>query len=231
MADMIFLSGVSKRFGDNIVIRDISFNVKKGEVYSIIGPNGVGKSTLLKIIAGILKQDEGQVKVYGKTTLVPQNDLLLPWMTLEENITFPLRIMGVDKKEAETKAWELSVMLGFEKYLKTYPKHASGGTRRKVAIARGLALGANIVLLDEPFIGLDISSATSLLNTIKKLKGKLTIIMVSHQLYELAELSDRVALLDGSPGTIKREVILEEYTLSKKIEILKELLLGMGISR
>jgi len=231
MADVISLSGVSKRFGNNIVIRDVSFNVGKGEVYSIIGPNGVGKSTLLKIIAGILKHDEGEVIVNGKTSLVPQNDLLLPWMTLEENITFPLRIIGVDKKEAETKAWELSVMLGFEKYLKIYPKHASGGTRRKAAIARGLALGANIILLDEPFIGLDISSATSLLNTIKKLKGKLTIIMVSHQLYELAELSDRVALLDGSPGTIKREVILEEYPLSKKIEILKELLLGIGVSR
>ncbi|MEB3778804.1 MAG: ATP-binding cassette domain-containing protein [Desulfurococcales archaeon] len=215
------LRGVSISYGRLEVLREVDLRVEEGELYSIIGPNGSGKSTLLKVIAGILKPERGTVRVEGVTSLVPQNDQLLPWMTLLDNIILPLKLRGYPEEEARGKAVEIAEQLGFKEHLSKYPKHASGGTRRKAAISRALIMGAEILLLDEPFTGLDITSSTSLSTALSKLKGRVTIIMVSHQPYEIAELSDRVGVLWGKPATLIEEARLNGLDIGDRIRILR----------
>ncbi len=189
-----------------------------------MGPNGSGKSTLLKAIAGIIKPDSGLLRVRGTTSLVPQNDQLLPWMTLIENIMLPLKLKGLPRGEIEERIIELAEQLGFKEHLYKYPRHASGGTRRKAAITRALITGADILLLDEPFTGLDIASSASLASALLKLRGKVTIIMVSHQPYEIAELSDRVGILWGKPSTLVEEARLDGLDIGDRIRVLRELI-------
>ena len=207
MDELIVVRDLRKSFSDGPVISGISFELKRGEVLGIVGPNGAGKSTLLRIIAGIIEADSGTVEVRGKIGYTPQDNLLLPWFNLEENILLAAKLSGVKEREAMERLASIAEKLGIGEHLKKRVRDVSGGTARKAAIARSLIISPDILILDEPYTGLDRDSIGSLQSSLKRLREeRMGMIIVSHQLGELAEISDRVIVLSHRPAKIVKEI-------------------------
>ncbi len=203
--EAIVVDKVYKWFGRELVLNGVSLSVSRGEAIGIVGPNGCGKTTLLRIITGVLKPDSGRVIVRGSIGYVPQDNVLLPWLTIEGNIELGLKIRGLSRSVRREKVRGASKLLGISEYLSMYPLRVSGGTARKASIARALVLDPDILLLDEPYTGLDAKSIESLQSSLKKLKGKVTMIIVSHQIRELAEVVDRIVVFSHKPTVVERE--------------------------
>jgi len=195
---VIRLAGVSVEFGGREVLSGVDLEVHKGEFVAIIGPSGGGKSTLLRLIAGLLKARQGTVEVVGRPAMVFQDYRLLPWRTVEQNIRLPIELTGRGRIETH---------LGMKPYLKLYPHQLSGGMKARVAIARALAQDAEVLLMDEPFAALDALVRERFNLELKQLHertGK-TIVFVTHSIREAVYLADRVVVLTGG----KIEAILE----------------------
>ncbi len=188
----IRISHVSKSFGKLKVLDDLNFEIKKGERILIFGPTGIGKTTILKMIAGILKADGGSVEVKGTVGYVFQEPRLLPWKTAVENINLVLS----DRKKA--KEWLEKVGLkGFENH---YPNSLSGGMKQKVALARALAIEPQILLLDEPLSGLDFKARDEILSLLDKIlsANRSTVVYVTHNMKEVSNFTDKVLVLPYS---------------------------------
>ncbi|MGB9785202.1 MAG: ABC transporter ATP-binding protein [Fervidicoccaceae archaeon] len=217
MDELIVVRDLRKSFSDGPVISGISFELKRGEVLGIVGPNGAGKSTLLRIIAGIIEADSGTVEVRGKIGYTPQDNLLLPWFNLEENILLAAKLSGVKEREAMERLTSIAEKLGIGEHLKKRVRDVSGGTARKAAIARSLIISPDILILDEPYTGLDRDSIGSLQSSLKRLREeRMGMIIVSHQLGELAEISDRVIVLSHRPAKIVKEISWRNGNISWK---------------
>ncbi|HEU4743461.1 MAG TPA: ABC transporter permease subunit [Meiothermus sp.] len=191
----IRLEGVSVRFEGQEVLKGVDLEVKKGEFIAIIGPSGGGKSTLLRVIAGLL-QAEGTVEVEGQAAMVFQDYRLLPWRTVEENVRLPIELTGRGKVET---------YLGMRKVKHLYPHQLSGGMKARVAIARALAQDAEVLLMDEPFAALDALVRERFNLELKSLHARTgkTIIFVTHSIREAVYLADRVVVLkDGRIDTV-----------------------------
>ena len=193
------------------VIKDISFEVRKGEFLSIVGPSGGGKSTLLRILAGLLKQTGGSLELSSnssKMAMVFQNFAIFPWLTVYENIEFGLKMSGMPAGERGTIVREKIKEVGLTGFEDKYPKELSGGMRQRVGIARALAVNPEILLVDEPFSSLDSFTAEKLREDLLNiwLRYKMTVVMVTHLVEEAVQLSDRVLVLSQRPAAIKLEV-------------------------
>ncbi|WP_456369261.1 ATP-binding cassette domain-containing protein [Thermococcus sp.] len=206
---LVLVRNLEKSFNGEKILGGIDLDVERGEVVGIVGPNGTGKSTLVKILVGVEKPDSGEVSVSGSLSVVYQEDYLLPWKKLYDNICLGLRFKG-----KECKPVAIAEKLGIEGFLERYPKEVSGGTRRKAAIARALLLDFDVLILDEPFTGLDENSKETLISIIMELanSGK-AVLVVSHQLEELFRVAHRVYVLGGRPATVKK--ILRREALGK----------------
>ncbi|WP_373286820.1 ABC transporter ATP-binding protein [Vulcanisaeta souniana] len=202
------------------VLKDISFKVYSQEFVSIVAPTGTGKTTLLKIIAGLRKPDSGKVILMGeevrgptpKLAMIFQDFALYPWLTALENVELALLhrkdLSKEVRKEIARKYLELVGLSGFEDY---YPRELSGGMKQRVAIARALAAQPMVLLMDEPFANLDAITAEGLRAEIYNMvfneeSTVKAIVMVSHNLEEVVELSDKVIILGGRPASIIAEV-------------------------
>lgn len=196
---------VSKYFSEKLVLHHLNLHVLDHEIISIIGPSGVGKSTLFNIIAGLLTPSSGEVlldgesviDMPGKVSYMLQKDLLLPYKTIEENITLPLILQGVKKKEALQRANQLLEEFNMASVSKSYPKDLSGGMRQRIALLRTYLFSSNLILLDEPFSALDSFTKSEIhewyLNIHKKLS--LTTLFITHDIDEAIKLSDRIYIL------------------------------------
>ena len=225
---MIRIESVTKRFGGELVLNGVSVAVNRGEVVGVVGPNGCGKTTLLRIIAGIERPDEGTVEVRGRIGLVPQDDILLPWATLESNIGLGLKFRGVGGDELRRRVREVSRLLGIEEHLYKYPRQVSGGTARKASIARALVLEPDVLLLDEPYTGLDAFSISSLQTILKKLNREygVTMLVVSHQLGELTSIADRIYVLSHKPSRVKAIIDLKSMSESERLNAIYKTLVN-----
>ncbi|MBE6861793.1 MAG: amino acid ABC transporter ATP-binding protein [Ruminococcus sp.] len=229
---MLEVKNVSKSFGELCVLKDISFNVEKGEVVAIIGPSGSGKSTLLRCINQLEKASGGEIKVCGmnmlektengktvyasaktlrdirlKIGLVFQNFNLFPHMNVLRNITeAPVRVLKQNRADAEKKAMELLGKMGLSDKAKAYPCELSGGQQQRVSIARALALNPDMLFFDEPTSALDPELTGEILKVIKELAADgMTMVIVTHEMTFARDVADHVIFMEGG-------LIVEEGT-------------------
>ena len=202
---LLEIKNLKKSFGDNVVLKDISLNVEKGEVLSIIGPSGSGKSTLLRCITGLEEEDSGVINFDGTFGLVFQNFNLFPHHSVMKNITnAPLRVQKRDKDEVNDHARNLLKKMGLEDKENAYPCELSGGQQQRVSIARALAMNPDILFFDEPTSALDPELTGEILTVIKQLAAEhMTMVIVTHEMNFARNVSDTIIFMDGG-------VIVEE---------------------
>ncbi len=210
---------ISHSFGALAVLDDVSFEVAAGEVVAIVGPSGCGKSTLLSILGGLLLPTSGAAELRGSPprgslnplTFVFQDFALLPWCTVEGNVAFPLEIAGVPKSERQAQAAHFVALVGLSGFERRYPAELSGGMRQRVAIARTLASRPQILLMDEPFAALDEQTRVLLGDKVLAIQQELkqTTLLITHNLTEAVQLSDRVLVMTYRPGRVKRIVDID----------------------
>ncbi|MBP7319497.1 MAG: ABC transporter ATP-binding protein [Lachnospiraceae bacterium] len=210
---------ISQSYEGEAVISNISIQLKAGEIVCLIGTSGVGKTTLFHVLAGLTRPDEGQVLLEngeitgqaGKISYMLQKDLLLPYRTIEDNISLPLLIQGNSKKQARKQMEEYYSIFGLEGTAKKYPFQLSGGMRQRAALLRTYMFSQKVALLDEPFSALDAITKRQMhqwyLDIMKKIQ--LSTIFISHDMDEAIMLSDRIYVMAGKPGRIVGELSID----------------------
>lgn len=204
---MIKVEGLSKIYGDNIAVDGISFEVKGGQIYGFLGPNGAGKSTTMNIITGYLSPTSGTVEIngylMGKDTLkakqsigyLPEIPPLYPDMTVLEYLRFAASIKGIDKSERKKRVEEVMNATDIKKMENRLIKHLSKGYKQRVGIAQAILADPEVIILDEPTVGLDPEQIIEVRELIKSLKGKHTVIISSHILSEISATCDEVLVI------------------------------------
>ena len=214
------VKGVSKSFEQEQIIKDISIELREGEIVSLLGVSGGGKTTLFNIIAGLSEPEEGEVYLEnenitgkpGNVSYMLQKDLLLPYRTILDNVALPLIVRGMKKKEAREKAAGFFEEFGLTGTEKKYPSQISGGMKQRAALLRTYLFSEKVALLDEPFSALDMLTKSTVhewyLDVMEKIK--LSTLFVTHDIDEAILLSDRIYLLTGKPGTVTKEIVIKE---------------------
>ncbi len=204
---LLEVKNLKKSFDDNVVLKDISLNVERGEVLSIIGPSGSGKSTLLRCITDLETEDSGDIKFDGTFGLVFQNFNLFPHHSVMKNITnAPIRVQKRDKAEVFNHARDLLKKMGLQDKEDAYPCELSGGQQQRVSIARALAMNPDILFFDEPTSALDPELTGEILTVIRDLAAeKMTMVIVTHEMAFARNVSDKIIFMDDG-------VIVEQGT-------------------
>jgi NitT/TauT family transport system ATP-binding protein len=204
---MLHVEHLNKSYGETEAIGDVSFDVQAGELVCVVGPSGCGKTTLLKCISGLLAPTSGTVRVDGNLALVFQeySRSLFPWMTVRQNVAFPLRRKKMDKRERRELVERSLASVGLEHTLNRYPWQLSGGMQQRVAIARALAFKPQILLMDEPFASVDAQTRADLEDLVLEVRRnyEVTIVFVTHDIDESVYLSDRIVVLGPSPTSVQ----------------------------
>ena len=226
---------VSKTFDEEEIIKGISMYLEQGEIVSLLGASGGGKTTLFNIIAGLSNPDEGSVwleeeEITGKPgniSYMLQKDLLLPYRTILDNVALPLLVRGMKKKEAREKAAAYFDQFGLAGTEKKYPAQLSGGMKQRAALLRTYLFSGEVALLDEPFSALDMLTKQSIhewyLGVMEKIQ--LSTLFITHDIDEAILLSDRIYLLTGKPGEITKEIVIaEQKPRSKDFSLSEEFL-------
>jgi NitT/TauT family transport system ATP-binding protein len=213
---VVSLRNVSKIFSNGtLALSDMSLDVQQGEFLSLLGPSGCGKSTALRIIAGLGAPSTGSIawpasKINSKglpegdVGFVFQEPTLMPWQTVFGNVYLPLRLKGVSKAEARPAVMETLASVGLADFETSYPRELSGGMKMRVSIARALVTGPKLLLMDEPFAALDEITRQKLNDDVLRLwrNSAVTIIFVTHSVFESAFLSNRIVVMKARPGQV-----------------------------
>jgi NitT/TauT family transport system ATP-binding protein len=196
----------------------VSFRVLQGDRFVVVGPSGCGKSTLLKAVGGYLTPTEGEIRLKGERITKPgpdrimvfqEFDQLLPWMTVFQNVVFPLKTTGTLRgKAADERAMHYIEKVKLTDFAHSYPHTLSGGMKQRVAIARGMAMEPDILLMDEPFAALDALTRTRMQDELLSLwdETRFTVLFVTHSIPEAIKLGSRILLLSPHPGQVKAEI-------------------------
>jgi NitT/TauT family transport system ATP-binding protein len=209
----ISVSDAVKQFeGGVLAVDHVSFEATPGEFVSIVGPSGCGKSTLLRLIAGLIPLTGGTISVNGRDVTEPRQDValmfqrptLLPWRTALQNALLPPKLGGKLDAGAERQAYELLDLVGLNGFEHTYPRHLSGGMQQRVALARLLMVGVDVLLLDEPFAAVDQLTRERLNLELLRVHERMsaTALLVTHNITEAILLADRVIVMTPRPGRI-----------------------------
>lgn len=234
---MIKVKNLKKKFGEIEVLKDISLEVKKGEIYGIIGHSGAGKSTLLRCLNGLESYDTGSILIKDKEIkdlnkleirelrkdigMIFQSFNLLERKDVYENIALPLELWGYKKEQVKERVLELLKLVDLENKIKSMPSELSGGQKQRVAIARALALKPSILFCDEATSALDPKTTKDILSLILKINKEIgiTIVMVTHQMEVVKEVCEKITLLEG--GKIKAQGKAEELFLKPGVSLKK----------
>ena len=217
------IRGLSKSFrkGDDTIeaLRSLSVDIADGEFVSIVGASGCGKTTLLRLIDGLTAPSEGEVLADGRPVQKPgesiafvfQQDGLLPWRTVVANTVFGPELQGRDHTQSRSTAQRFLRMVGLGQFSRHFPHELSGGMRQRVNLARALTVGADILLMDEPFAALDAQTREIMQTELLRIwsETRKTVLLVTHQIDEAVFLADRVLVFTTRPGRLKEEVIVD----------------------
>jgi len=213
---LLFFDHVTKRFPNGVLALDeAAFAVDAGEFVSLVGPSGCGKSTALRLVAGLTAPNAGAVKWVAETPtlgFVFQDAALMPWATVEKNVRLPLELARMDEAKIRDRVGETLNLVGLEAFARAYPRELSGGMRMRASIARALAAEPSVLLMDEPFAALDEITRERLNDELRELwtAKKLTIVFVTHSIYESVYLSSRILVMSPRPGRIVADIAMLE---------------------
>lgn len=206
----------STKGGEMVALDRTSFKVKEGEFITILGPSGCGKSTILRIVAGLEEPSSGHVYLDGHEVKGPgpdrgmvfQSYTLYPWLTVEDNIAFGLKLKGTSQRQCKEVAQHYLELIGLSGFEKHYPIQLSGGMKQRVAIARALANDPEILLMDEPFGALDAQTRSIMQEILLKAweESKKTILFITHDVEESIFLADSVYVMTARPGRLKENI-------------------------
>lgn len=212
---LLEVRGLTSLYEDLPILNDVSIRLNEGEFVSIVGPSGCGKSTLFHHISGIMTPEQGSIWIdgedysgrAGRVSYMYQKDLLMPWKKVVDNVALPLRLKGMSKQASREKALELFELFGLEGFEKSYPYQLSGGMRQRASLLRTYLCSSDILLLDEPFGGLDAITKARLQDWLLELLDRLdvSVIFITHDIEEALYLSDRIYVLSDRPAVIRKE--------------------------
>jgi NitT/TauT family transport system ATP-binding protein len=234
-ASRLILKDVSHSYGTVSVLHKLNLEVHPGEVVVLVGPSGCGKTTILNILSGYIKPVSGSVLKEGLIRTVYQQDGLFPWLTVSENISIGLRSVE-DHALKSNELLELIELIHLEGFENHYPHQLSGGMRQRVELARVLAGDSDILLMDEPFSALDYQTRLRMRRELVRLleKRPRTVVFVTHDIEEAAQLADRVFVLSNRPATVRSELRItadrpRDLTDPAVIHAMKEILTELGL--
>lgn len=234
--NILEIKDLTYNYKEQAVLKNINLHIKKGEIVALIGTSGVGKTTLFNIIAGIENLQQGTIKIndsenfLGNVSYMLQKDLLLEHKTILENIALPLIIKGTKKKDAESEALEMLQKFKLQDYQNSYPQQLSGGMRQRIALLRTYMFKQKLFLLDEAFSALDAITKTDLHKWYLEIHNQLELstLLITHDIEEAVNLSDRIYILKNKPGEIVAELALtfsaEEDFDYQKLQYKKEII-------
>ncbi|TNB70869.1 ABC transporter ATP-binding protein [Arthrobacter sp. BB-1] len=207
--------------GDVEAVRNLTFDLRAGELACLVGPSGSGKTTLLKCISGLMAPTEGEVLLDGKRVTGPPKKMavvfqeygrsLFPWMRVRDNVELPLKNQGVPKAERDRLVDDALEAVGLSHVPRSYPWQLSGGMQQRVAIARAIAYQPEVLLMDEPFAAVDAQTRADLEDLIRVVWKKLgvTVLFVTHDIDESVYLGERVIILSSSPTVIQEDITID----------------------
>lgn len=216
-APLISISDLSKyyqsRDGDNIeALSGITLDIQQGEFLTVVGPSGCGKSTLLRMMAGIMEPSQGEIRINGKRVqgasdevgMVFQTPVLLPWLSVLENLMLPVAIQNLSRADYEPEAHAYLASVGLKEFANRYPNELSGGMQQRVGIGRALIHDPELLLMDEPFGALDAMTREHMNLELLRIwtEHQKTVLLVTHSIPEAVFLADRVIVLSSRPGRI-----------------------------
>ncbi|MFT5661828.1 MAG: NitT/TauT family transport system ATP-binding protein [Sulfurimonas sp.] len=232
--ERLIVKDLNHHFGFTEILRDINFQLDKGKVLSIVGPSGGGKTTLMRLCAGLLDVEEGSVtNSFSSSAFAFQEGRLLPWKNVIDNVALGLFARGEKKQVAMPKAQEIALKFGLEKSdFHKFPKDLSGGMKQRVSFARALVTQPALLFLDEPFSALDIGLKKELQAILIEMidKKEISILYITHDLMEAIRLSDEILLLKADPGHIVKKFSYElaqskrddSYIYTQSVKILQD---------
>lgn len=216
--EKIKIRNINKKYNDKVIFKNFDIDFYKDEVNCIIGKSGCGKSTLLNIISGIIDNDGDFKNIEDSISYIFQDDRLIEWMTVKENIMLVVNNL-YDKKEAEKLCDKYLELVGIKEYKNYYPQMLSGGIRQRVNIARAFIYPSKIIIMDEPFKSIDVINKEIIMNNFKEIlkEEKRTVLFVTHDIDEALILSNKIYILGNTPVKVKK--IFEDVNNINKGEI------------
>jgi len=236
-ASPLHVENVSLSFGSVAVFQNLSVSIERGEFVAVVGPSGCGKTTLLNLFSQFIKPSTGRVLSVGRARMVYQQDSLFPWQTVSENIELGLRHIS-DDKERKRQLTDMLRLINLESFANHYPHQLSGGMRQRVELARALIGNSDVLLLDEPFSSLDYLTRIRLRNELARMLDQFprTVVLVTHDIEEAAQLADRIIVLSDRPARICSELRVElprprELTHPAVVTTVHEILAELGLEQ
>ena len=215
----IHVENLTKKFGDLLVLDNISFDIKKGEFVCVVGPTGCGKTTFLNLLSCLIEPTEGKLLIDGQPADPKKHDIAFvfqepssfPWLNVEQNIEIGMKIKKIPEQERKERVERMISLMGLEQFRKSYASQLSVSTEQRMVIARAFAMNPDLLLMDEPYGQMDIKMRFYLEDEVIRLwrETGTTVIFITHNIEEAVYMAERILILSNKPATVKEEGLVD----------------------